>query len=68
MDHDGRLALLGGRRGAQICAQADLPARHPSAPGSDLSINRGTPSIPHSPDRRWHVRQQRALQDKLGLP
>ena len=49
------------RGGGQICAQADLPAPHPSAPGSDLSINRVTPSILHSPDRRWNVRQQHAL-------
>ena len=31
------------RGGGQICAQADLPAPHPSAPGSDLSINCVTP-------------------------
>jgi hypothetical protein len=56
------------RGGGRIRAQADLPARHPSAPRSDLSINRGTPSTLHSPDRRWNVRQQRALQEKPGLP
>ena len=38
------------RRGrGQICAQADLPAPQPSAPGSDLSINRAAPLYPTFP-------------------
>jgi hypothetical protein len=42
------IGLSRRRGGGQICAQADLPARHPSAPGSNLSINRGAlyPTFP----------------------
>ena len=38
------------------------PGAASERPGSDSSINRGTPSILHSSDRRWNIRQQRVLQ------
>ena len=42
------------------------PGAASERPGSDLSINPGTPAILHSPDRRWNVRQRRALQERFG--